>query len=126
MSTTTTTEQNTSHTSTEFKGPPPHIIRATGEIELISLPITLEELQRHVGGYIEYCPMPRGSKIDFIVNEEGRIRDFPYNTVASEIYKAAWLAVHKAEELDLSMLRLYGDIVVLPTKTSLGIEEEEE
>jgi hypothetical protein len=120
---TTTTEQNT---STEFKGPPPHIIRATGEIELFSLPITLEELQRHVGGYIEYCPMPRGSKIDFIVNEEGRIRDFPYNTVASEIYKAAWLAVHKEEELDLSMLRLYGDIVVLPTKTSLGIEEEEE
>lgn len=44
---------------------------------LEDIPNTLEELQRIVGGYIETVTLATDAVI--ICNEEGRLRDLPYN-----------------------------------------------
>lgn len=44
---------------------------------------TLKELQKHVGGYIEYVRLSGNRKL--IVNEEGFINDLPVNEEATKL-----------------------------------------
>lgn len=44
----------------------------------------LSELQRHVGGYIEYVSLPSGA-IGW-VNEEGKLKGLPFNPLATALY----------------------------------------
>lgn len=49
---------------------------------------TLEELQSYVGGYIELAPLVKGkdatvSKMFIVVDEEGRLKNKPFNKYAS-------------------------------------------
>lgn len=43
----------------------------------------LEQRQQLVDGYIEYVPLKNGDSL--IVNEEGRLRDLPFNQIASNL-----------------------------------------
>ena len=45
--------------------------------EEVTIPNTLKALQETVGGYIETVTLNNG--VVLIVNEEGRLRDMPYN-----------------------------------------------
>ena len=45
--------------------------------EIIEIENDLSTLQKLVGGYIEVFPM--ASNADIICNEEGKLRDLPYN-----------------------------------------------
>ena len=51
--------------------------------EVITLPLTLENMQKEVGGYIEICyPFDEGSPLDYtclICNEEGKLQGLPAN-----------------------------------------------
>ena len=81
---------------------------------------TLEEMQKRVGGYIQFCPLPRGCKgMLMVVNEDGLGLKLPYNAKASELYRLTWLKHHKAADLDPNMMQLVGDVVVFE-----GTEEE--
>lgn len=74
---------------------------------------TLENLQRTVGGYIETVTFPGADPKDtfvIICNEEGRLRDLPYNFV---------LFVTDTRWMIWDPIPLYGDIVVL------GVDEDE-
>jgi hypothetical protein len=46
--------------------------------------LTLEQMQKAVGGYIEVVPVP-GSNTLLIVNEEGWMKNLPVNVNASRI-----------------------------------------
>jgi hypothetical protein len=48
---------------------------------------TLDELQHHVGGYIEILRMPGTGKAMMIVNEEGKLKSLPYNDVATKLWR---------------------------------------
>ena len=41
--------------------------------EVVEIPDTLKSLQELVGGYIEYCYMPKHEDVVLICNEEGKI-----------------------------------------------------
>lgn len=104
----------------------PHIVKANGEVEVLTAPPTFHEAQRIVGGYLEYCPVPRGAGIEIIVNEEGLVFNLPYNPAASAILRDIWLSFHDPEELNFDMMQLVGDVLILPAKTPLaGLEGEE-
>ena len=45
---------------------------------------TLKEAQEFVGGYIEAVTFPNNDLL--IVNEDGKLKDLPYNSEASEIW----------------------------------------
>lgn len=57
----------------------------TSEERALTTPVSLETLQREVGGLIEYVPMPArsGPWIEAWANEEGLILDLPLNVPAS-------------------------------------------
>lgn len=115
----------TAQTKAPIKAPiQPHIIKTTGEVEILAASPTFEEAQRIVGGYIEYVPLPRGVLIELIVNEEGLLLDLPYNSAASAILKDIWLTFHDPEDLNFSMMQLCGDVLVLPSKTLLPSEQD--
>ena len=63
---------------------------------------TLEELQKLVDGYIERIAMPDGQAM--YVNEEGKIKDLPYNIKATTILKMHGLIPNDY---------VVGDVVVL-------------
>lgn len=48
---------------------------------------SLEELQSFVGGYIEVIPLIDNEFM--VVNEEGKLRNLPYNSTATEVYNYA-------------------------------------
>lgn len=58
---------------------PYKIYKTDGSIEVFELafPMTLERLQKEVGGYIEMITFTDGRM--GVVNEEGYIKDLPYN-----------------------------------------------
>ena len=51
---------------------------------------TLDELQHHIGGYIEQMPGVPGLRILF--DEEGQLKGLPFNEVATDIVMTAVLA----------------------------------
>ncbi len=65
---------------------------------------SLEELQAQVDGYIEMVPLTKGTRM--IVNEEGRLRNLPYNDRATRL----WRSIHLAPVIDQ---RLFGNVLVL-------------
>lgn len=76
------------------------ILQAGGS-EYIDIPNTLEALQKEVGGYIETVTLSPGCVM--IVDEEGRLKDKPFNRKAS----------------DLSGVDIVGDALIV------GVEGEE-
>lgn len=60
--------KNTIQVFIKEPGLPPHSARIEN---------TLENFQIHVGGYIETLSIPNG--VTLIFNEEGRIKDLPFN-----------------------------------------------
>lgn len=58
-------------------------ILQTGGSEYIDIPNTLEALQKEVGGYIETLTLAPG--VVMIVDEEGRLKDKPFNRKASDL-----------------------------------------
>ena len=47
---------------------------------------TLEELREFVGGYVELLCPPSNAGAVLMVNEEGRLRDLPFNEIASAVF----------------------------------------
>ena len=47
---------------------------------------TLKEAQEFVGGYVELITFPNGDYL--IINEEGKIKNLPYNPEASALWRA--------------------------------------
>tara|TARA_R110002012_G_scaffold308813_1_gene515458 strand:+ start:310 stop:570 length:261 start_codon:yes stop_codon:yes gene_type:complete len=45
---------------------------------------TLKEAQKFVGGYIEAITFPNDDLL--IINEEGKLKELPYNSDASEVW----------------------------------------
>ena len=54
-------------------------------IDDVKLEPTLKEAQAYVGGYVEGISMPNGDYL--IVNEEGKLRNLPFNEEASKLWK---------------------------------------
>lgn len=102
----------------------PHIVKTTGEVEILPSNPTFEEAQRIVGGYIQYVPLPKGVHLEIIVNEEGLIHNLPHNPAATAILQDIWLTFHDPEDLNFSMMQLCGDVLVLSAKTELPSEED--
>jgi len=73
---------------------------------------TLEELQALVGGYIEFMPGKIGFRM--VMNEEGRIKQLPFNARATSIV---------LEALHGQPLRyhpqIFGDVVLLDPKEKM-------
>ncbi len=46
---------------------------------------TLKEAQKIVGGYVEMVHSPKQPDWQILVNEEGLLRDLPYNQEATEL-----------------------------------------
>lgn len=62
------------------------IIKPDGTKEDINRKMTLEEMQKAVGGYIELCPTKPGSgRRVLVVNEEGLLKDLPVNPEATKL-----------------------------------------
>jgi hypothetical protein len=58
------------------------IIRADGTEEIIEGKLTLEVMQKTVGGYIEVMTTNKGKRM--VMNEDGRRLGLPYNAKATE------------------------------------------
>ena len=54
-------------------------------IDDVKLEPTLKEAQAFVGGYVEGISMPNGDYL--IVNEEGKLKNLPFNEEASKLWK---------------------------------------
>tara|TARA_Y100000361_G_C10924262_1_gene220524 strand:- start:87 stop:359 length:273 start_codon:yes stop_codon:yes gene_type:complete len=50
--------------------------------------LTLEQLQKLVGGYIQIIPL--ANKKQMIINEEGKLMDLPYNQTATDLMKETY------------------------------------
>lgn len=65
------------------------IFKTNGQIkEAIRDEWPLRELQRVVGGYIEFLTLPDGS--GFCCNEEGKLHNLPINQAATAILRIKW------------------------------------
>lgn len=60
------------------------LIKTDGRKKIIDEEVTLEVAQKLVGGLVEMVHMPT-SKGQILVNEEGLLRQLPYNSNASQI-----------------------------------------
>ena len=63
------------------------LIKSTGEIipiEPDGKKFSLKRLQELVGGYVEFVPIGRGYYV--ICDEEGKLKDYPYNHVATVMF----------------------------------------
>lgn len=67
------------------------LYKTTGEIIEVEpkngSDFSLEELQSFVGGSIEVVPLTDGEYM--VVNEEGKLRNLPYNSTATKVYNDA-------------------------------------
>ena len=62
--------------------------------EVVEIPDTLKSLQELVGGYIEYCYMPKHEDVVLICNEEGKINGMHWNRdIGSDIIYGPFLIV---------------------------------
>ena len=80
------------------------IIRVDATLETMPADHELGDLQKVVGGYVEYIAYPdRG--VAFVVNEEGMMRELPVNALATRFLACV------SDRTDLVGLR--GDVVML-------------
>lgn len=63
-----------------------YISRPDGSREPIKTPVSLEEAQRIVGGYVERVAPKRTPGIMFLCDEEGLIKGKPVNAHGCELY----------------------------------------
>jgi len=94
------------------------VIRPNGRYDSLNCEPTLKNLQTLVGGYIEVIPgFTKFGTIPAIVigDEEGRIRNKPYNNRAT---------VECAKCMNNSGHQLFGDIVVLTGKAKKEFERD--
>ena len=68
-------------------------IKADGTITIVhpknkGQEFTLDELKSYVGGWIE-CIFLNQRQV-MVINEEGKLRGLPYNTIATEAYRMAF------------------------------------
>lgn len=80
------------------------IIRTDGTTDILGdgkRPLTLEELQAAVGGYIEIVPINTQGYTKMIVNEEGLIRGLPVNAIAT---------------LHVGHSTIFGDVVLIKNR----------
>lgn len=65
------------------------LLRTDGTKEILVLHgedgLNLAEMQKLVGGYVEYVDLPNGDRL--IVNEEGKLSGLPVNENATAIFK---------------------------------------
>lgn len=85
-----------------------HLIGVHRNFKKITQPPTLKELQEIVEGYIEIVDILYKDKpCQMIVNEDGKLKDLPINSKATEIYvKSARLSGHTPDVI-------FGNVVVL-------------
>ena len=94
------------------------VITAAGDIRVKEMPITLANLQEAVGGYIETVKFEFGSySFLMVVNEEGKIKDLPFNLCATKLYNRYRTPADP----------IFGDVVILrSTKEELiGLSRSE-
>ena len=96
------------------------LLRADGRIEEVrpSAPTgkwTLQELQAHVGGSVEFLPWlnKRGlDKLNLVTNEEGALRGLPVNRLATMLVRERLMEIGKPLRY---MPTIYGDVVRIST-----------
>lgn len=76
---------------------------------------TLQELQGYVGGYIELMP---GMPFQLVLDEEGLLKEKPYNVIATMLV----LAALSGKELRYTP-RLVGDVLLLDDSEKMTSEE---
>lgn len=69
------------------------LIKTSGEVINVTpknegKPFTLEELKEYVGGWIECIYLNKHQVM--VINEEGKLLNLPYNTIATEAYRLAF------------------------------------
>lgn len=71
------------------------LLKSDGTRETIAEPLTLESMQRLVGGYIEFVTLSGspGRREILIVNEEGLLKDLPRNPAATQLYRNTRVAI---------------------------------
>jgi len=89
-----------------------YVITADGKWSGVPVTDELETLQGHVGGLIQYVPMPDTCPLEFIVNEEGLLLGLKHNHIASDLLKSFWVQAYDADALQMGMLEIVGDCVV--------------
>lgn len=78
------------------------IIKTDGTEEILN-DLSLESMQKAVGGYIEVVSFPQ-SKFLFVCDEEGKLKGYPFNAKATEL-------AHSAMALSPDDV-LVGDVIV--------------
>lgn len=98
------------------------LVKANNNISVESVAgdiIRLHDLQKSVGGWIEYVPIQNTCIKDliFIVNEEGHMQNLPVNSIASRFYLST---PSQASELT-------GDVVIAKVEkgNTIGLTEKE-
>lgn len=89
------------------------IVDPCGAWSLAPNDASLETLQAHVGGLIQYVPMPKDCPFEIIVNEEGLLHGMEHNVIASALAKHLWLSKHDKKDLILDMLNVVGPAVIV-------------
>ena len=79
--------------------------------EEVTIPNTLKALQETVGGYIETVTLDNG--VVLICNEEGKLRDMPYNFTARKLID------------NNAFGNLYGQFPIFGTVIACGADEDE-
>lgn len=79
--------------------------------EEATIPNTLKALQEAVGGYIETVTLDNG--VVLICNEEGRLRDMPYNFTTRKLINSNAFG------------SLYGQFPIFGTVIACGVDGEE-
>lgn len=62
------------------------LIKPNGQRKELALPITLEDAQKMVGGYVEVVHPKKMPTVIMLVNEDGLDKGLPPNLVASQFY----------------------------------------
>lgn len=78
------------------------------EVHHYDAPIPLEDMQKHVGGYIETVPMftkYKGNSCVAFCNEEGKLNQLPFNHAATSAW--AWAAGSISNDV------LVGNVIII-------------
>ena len=74
-------------------------------------PLTLEQMQKLVGGYIQLVELP-SSKKQMVINEEGKLLNMPFNETATKLFHEEYPHL---TEFDI----ICGDAIILSGKARM-------
>lgn len=83
---------------------------------LLAGDLTLEAAHKIVGGYIEHAPLPSGTKLFILVNEEGKLNNLPVNIRATAGWYMLWRMTSCVPAATLMANVLVGDVIVTGMK----------